>query len=356
MTKTRSLNLLVFVGWTVFGLFMSTQSYVVRLQAGHPVSWMSLAMVEIPYGWLWALLTPLVGMLARRYPIGGTTWIRNVVVHLGAGLVFALLHDFIIGLLRSAVLSSSAVSLTGQLRWILSYFDYGVILYLVILLTFSAVDYYAKLKEKEIRASQLEGQLAQSALQALRMQLHPHFLFNTLNAISVLIGKNPDAAKHTIGTLSGLLRYSLETAGVQEVPLWRELEFLRGYLNIEQTRFGDRLTVTMDVEPATLDIMVPNFLLQPLVENAIRHGISCRQGPGIIAVRSTRENGMIHLEVRDNGKGLGDVPPVSEGVGVGNTRARLERLYGPRHRFVMANGEEGGVVVSIAIPVSKEAV
>jgi two-component system, LytTR family, sensor kinase len=346
--------LLILFGWTVFGLFMTTQSYVVRLQAGHPVPWGTLALVEIPYAWLWALLTPVVVLLARRFPLSGRFWNVHVAVHIGAGLLLAVVHDLLVGFLRAAVLPSSAPVTPGtQLRNVIAFFDYGVILYWVILLTVSAFAYVAKVRESEIRALQLEGQLAQAALESLRMRIHPHFLFNTLNAISVLIGKDPDAARKTIGTLSTLLRYSLETSG--EVPLRKELDVLGSYLNIEQTRFGDRLTVAMHIEPSTLDIMVPHFLLQPLVENAIKHGISRIQGPAHIAVSAFRENGTIHLEVRDNGIGLGDKREIRDGIGLQHTRARLAQLYGDRYRFAVTNGEERGVVVSVSLPAVREA-
>jgi two-component system LytT family sensor kinase len=349
-------SILICIGWTVFGLFMATQSYIVRLQAGHPVPWGSLALVEIPYGWLWGLLTPVIVLLARRFPLSGNAWMTSAAIHIGAGLLLAVIHDLLIGVLRAAVLPSTGpVTIAALLRNVIGFFDYGVILYWIVLLTTAAFDYVAKVREGEIRSLQLEGKLAQSALQALRMQMHPHFLFNTLNAISVLIGKDPEAARMTIGRLSGLLRYSLETSEVQEVPLHKELEVLESYLSIEQTRFGDRLTVSMNIEPATLDLMVPNFILQPLVENAIRHGISRIQGPARITVHASRENGTVHLEVRDNGIGIDDTQEMRDGIGLRNTRERLVQLYGERQRFDVSNGEKGGVVVSIALPAIKEA-
>ncbi len=343
-------GVLIALGWTVFGIFMTTQSYVVRIQAGHPVPWAKLALVEIPYGWLWGLLTPVVLLLSRRFPLSGTYWKRHLLLHMGAGVFLAIIHDLVIGIVRAAVLPSTAPA--SLLRDVIAFFDYGVILYWIILLAASALAYIEKVREAEIRSLQLEGQLARSALQALRMQLHPHFLFNTLNAISVLVGQDPEGARRTIGRLSEMLRYSLDTSGVQEVPLRKELEVLAKYLAIEQTRFGDRLTVTMDIQPATRDLMVPNFLLQPIVENAIRHGVSRIEGTAHVAISSSRENGTVHLSVHDNGIGLKD--GIRDGIGLGNTRERLRQLYGDRHRFTVTNGKPQGVIVSISLPAVTE--
>jgi two-component system LytT family sensor kinase len=186
-----------------------------------------------------------------------------------------------------------------------------------------------------LKASQLQAQLAQSQLQALKMQLHPHFLFNTLHAISSLMRRDVEAAERMIARLSDLLRLTLENVGAQETSLRQELEFLERYLEIEQTRFRDRLQVKMEIEPETLDARVPNLILQPLVENAVRHGVTPHAGPGLI-----------------NGAGLPDArrAQIKEGVGWANTRARLEQLYGADHLFDLSNRDEGGLVVSLTIP------
>jgi LytS/YehU family sensor histidine kinase len=182
------------------------------------------------------------------------------------------------------------------------------------------------------------------------MQLNPHFLFNTLHAISALVHKDVEAADRMIARLSDLLRYALESTDAQEVPLRQELGFLNRYLEIEQTRFGDRLTVRLDIAPETLDALVPNLVLQPLVENAIRHGIEPRAKPGRIDLRARRENGRLKLEVCDNGVGLpsGRIP--EEGVGLSNTRARLQQLYGEGHCFELGDAPGGGLMVSVELP------
>jgi two-component system LytT family sensor kinase len=182
------------------------------------------------------------------------------------------------------------------------------------------------------------------------MQLHPHFLFNTLNAISTLVHKDPEVADRMIARLSDLLRLTLENIGVQEVRLAQELEFLERYLEIERMRFPDRLEVRMRIAPETLDARAPYLILQPLVENAIRHGIAPRSTRGRVEVRAERKNGMLILEVRDDGPGISPKANPKKGLGISSTRARLEKLYGAAHRFDLSNASEGGLVVTLAWP------
>ncbi|MEW6130096.1 MAG: histidine kinase [Acidobacteriota bacterium] len=215
-----------------------------------------------------------------------------------------------------------------------------------------AFEYYRKYRLHELRASQLEIQLSQAQLQALRMQLNPHFLFNTLHAISSLMRRNVEEADRMIAHLSDLLRLSLEHTGQQEVPLNQELEFLKRYLEIEQTRFQERLRVCMEIAPETLDALVPNLILQPLVENAIRHGIAPRAAPGTVEVFARRQGETLEIQVQDNGCGLqhNDSSGLTEGVGLANTRARLIQLYGAAQHFELKNRTEGGVTVKLIIP------
>ena len=214
---------------------------------------------------------------------------------------------------------------------------------------------YRRFTQGELRASQLEARLAQAQLEVLKGQLHPHFLFNTLHAISTLIHRDPDAADEMLAQLSDLLRMTLATVGVQEVPLQQELEFLRRYLDIQQTRFADRLRVIVDVPADTLDVRVPNQVLQPLVENAIHHGVDARRGDGLVEIRARAEGDMLRLEVRDDGPGLKTTPgaapkPAGSGIGLSNTRARLHELYGPKSALELADYPAGGTLVSLLDP------
>ncbi len=245
-------------------------------------------------------------------------------------------------------------------------FDWEMMTYWAIVGLSHALQYHNQAQDRALRASQLETHLVEAQLQSLQRQLQPHFLFNTLNTISALMHRNVDAADDMIAKLSDLLRISLHNVGVQEVTLKQELDFLAKYLEIEQTRFRDRLTVLFDVQPDTLDVLVPNLVLQPLVENSIKHGIGPKPTPGQIEIRSRRVGSMLELEVRDNGVGLSAarLTDFNRGVGLANTRSRLQHLYGSSHRFefrqppggvptaAAALGSlGGGLSVLIAIPI-----
>jgi len=229
---------------------------------------------------------------------------------------------------------------------------HGVLVYWVIVVVASAIRYSDELRDSEIRASQLETQMAQAQLQALKMQLQPHFLFNTLNTVSMLMREDVEAANRVLVRLSELFRLTLDSDGKHEVALATELNFLETYLEIEQTRFQERLIVRLDVDPATLQAKVPNLLLQPLVENAIRHGVAARAATGIVEVRSARKNGNLELQVRDNGPGLTNFTAKSRsgGIGLANTRARLERLYRNDYELDLADAASGGLQVTVTIP------
>ena len=353
---------LVFGGWTLLGLFFSLQSLVSYNASGYEVRLGQTLIYQLGNWYAWGLLTPLILLLARRFRIERQQWRRGLLTHIGLGMLMAPLQVVLSTALRLAGFWGFGLMTGEQLERLISgaagslltnSFD-GFATYWVILGLAYLFDYYHKYRERELRASQLEGQLAQAELTALKMQLHPHFLFNTLHSISALVSEDPEAAERMIARLSELLRLTLENAGTQEVSLRQELAFLERYLEIEQTRFHDRLTVAMDIDPEVLDARVPNLILQPLVENAIRHGIAPRPTPGRVEIAATHENGTLALQVRDNGPGLpsGDGQP-REGVGLKNTRARLAQLYGPHHRFHLHNAPEGGLHITLEIPLAR---
>lgn len=346
-------------GWGLIAVLDASQAYLVRTAEGFEPTWGSSFGWALPTWALWAGLTPVVFWLARRYRIEPSGWERAVVIHLFCGVGLAVLHYagyVVVGrVLGWPVASQELVPALFSGR-----FHINLLVYSAILGLYHAFDYYRRFRERELqaanlsaRASVLEAQLAQAQLQALKMQLHPHFLFNTLNAISVLVrGREEQAAVRMLTRLSEFLRLALENAGQQEVPLGEELAFLEHYLEIERIRFQDRLRVEMAVDPDALGALVPNMITQPLVENAIRHGIARRAEAGLVEIRAERKGALLYLQIRDDGRGLppGGLAAGSRGIGLTNTRARLQQRYGAQHRFEIENAPEGGAVVRLAIP------
>jgi two-component system, LytTR family, sensor kinase len=345
---------ILLIAWFVYATYMAVASYVVSARLGRPVGWPRAIAGDFSYAALWYLLTPLVLLLARRFPFErGKIWTRAA-FHLTASIVLAVIHKALHNLVMAgyaAVAEGAPFTWDLQARSIWAFFDYGIQLYWILLLLHHAFDYYVLYQDRKVKAAQLEAQLAQAQLQALRMQLQPHFLFNTLNAISVLIQKDPALARTTLGRLSDLLRTTLDHVGVQQVTLREELEFLGRYLQIEQTRFGDRLTVEVSAGAEVMDALVPNMILQPLVENAIKHGITQQRGPARIAINAWRRDGMLQLRVCDNGEGFDSRPgETHDGIGLATTRERLRKMYGDRQAFELRAGAEGGAEATVTLP------
>jgi two-component system LytT family sensor kinase len=351
--------IVIFGGWTFYGLYFASQAILQQAYQGRPITWRYNLAIWLICGYVWAALTPIILYLSRRFPIERRNWPRKIIRHLFFSAVTSLV------LIGVYVFVTNSIALHGARKpFGLAFRSLFIIEFHVSLLTYWAIvgidhafAYYRKYRERELVATQLEARLAQAELQVLKMQLHPHFLFNTLNAISALMHRDVEAADKMVARLSDLLRSTLENVGVQEVSLKQELEMLERYLEIEQTRFQDRLTVQMRIEPETLDARVPNLILQPLVENAIQHGIAPRSSAGRIEIRAARENGTLKLDIEDNGRGMpeGFVPNFKKGVGLANTRARLEQLYGAAHSFKLLNSTRGGLIVSLSIPFSEMA-
>jgi signal transduction histidine kinase len=342
---------------TALGCFSGFQAfYYVSTFTDWPASLPFLLALNLGYWYSWACLTPAILWLARWAPLERATWKRAVAAHVPGVFVATLAHIALTVASQTAI-----VSIVGQeqrawqeeaQRMFFNYFDWEMMTYWAIVGLSHALRYYREARDRELRESHLETHLVEAQLEALQRQLQPHFLFNTLNTISALMHRNVDAADNMIAKLSDLLRISLQTVGVQEVPLKQELDFLSKYLEIEQTRFRDRLTVVFDVQPDTLDALVPNLVLQPLVENAIKHGIGPRPTPGQIEIRSRRTGSLLEMEVKDNGVGLSAarLTDFNRGVGLANTRSRLQHLYGSSHRFEFRQPPGGGLSVLIAIP------
>src|SRR5439155_16602646 len=344
---------LVFGLWTLLGLAFSSQLYLSRANIGSPVSWRYALGRSLADWYLFAFLSVPALWLARRFRFERHHWPRKLLVHLLASAVFSVLWMTVRALIEERQTQGGDNPVSFQAAFthaLVATFFFNRLIYWTIISVSHSIEYYRKYQERELRTAELEVGLAQARLQALQMQLNPPSLFNTLHSISSLMHKDVEAADRMLTRFGDLLRLALENTEAHEVPLRQELEFLKSYLEIEQTRFGDRLSVRMDIAPEALEARVPNLVLQPLVENAIQHGIEPHARPGQIELRARRENGELLLEVRDNGDGLPNAAGPAEGIGVSNTRARLQQLYHEAHRFEFRNCEKGGLLVSVVIP------
>ena len=345
--------------WTLIAALFTTRNIVQSVSGGQSIRWGPGVLFEVIYWYTWALLTPLIFWFARHFRVERNERLRSILALLLLGLFIAPLQvsiEIAINLSLASKLfhlppAEIAQRVAGIRRVVLVESFTSFFTYMVVVGVFYAFDYYQKYRERDLRALELEGRLTQAELQNLKMQLHPHFLFNTLHTISVLMNKDTKAANGVLVRLSDLLRMALDNVSSHEVSLKEELDFLARYLEIEQTRFEDRLTVRMKIEPGVLDARVPNLILQPLVENAIRHGVAPLLTPGTIEISARRENGNLRLEVKDNGSGLPNRNQhIREGVGLSNTRARLVQLYSRDHTFEAGNAPGGGLLVTIVIP------
>jgi hypothetical protein len=354
--------------WTFIALAYTVTVYQLYRSMDTPASFLSLLGVQGSQVLGYALLTPLVFSLANRHPVERTNWSKSLMLLLMGGLAFAVAHVVIRGITPYAVWDP-------RLRhWVSAVWDYQAhafhvqwgmfralffstvvddvtFTYLPILLLAYLTSYYRTFREGELRTSQLQAQLEKARLQSLKSQLQPHFLFNTLNSISALMLTNVAAADRMIARLGDLLRISLETAGTQMTTLSRELEFLNCYIEIEKVRFEERLRVRIDVAPEALDTHVPHLLLQPLVDNAIKHGISRLLAGGELRISAKLEGADLNLEVRDNGPGFRDRgQSPSGGLGLRITRERLETIYGHNQSLELLSPPEGGFAARVSIP------
>ena len=343
--------------WTLIGLVFASQFYFAAYRSDRPVEWSYSIYLQMTWSYLWALVTPLVLWLASRFPIERHNWGRNLLVHTIASLVlstFVTWSGHLILYLNYGWRTGTPYPVDRAIRFVIGNFSEGIGIYLLIAIIAYAFSYYNRYRKGELRATQLEAQLSQAQLQALKMQLHPHFLFNTLHSISALLNRDTESARKMITRLGDFLRLTLENSGTQEVTLKQEIEFLKCYLEIERIRFQDRLTTRVEVDAEALDSKVPNLILQPIVENAIRHGIAPRSTAGRITIQAKQANGLLRIQVRDNGPGLPvnrkDENLFKKGLGLANTQSRLERLYGSAHLFELVNDPDGGLVVIMEIP------
>jgi two-component system, LytTR family, sensor kinase len=347
---------LIFGLWTLFAIFVAILGHARMVsieQESSLVKWLLDAGIE----WnLWAAFTIPIVWFARKFPIDRHSWSSNGLIHLGISTVLISIHTFIkVG--ASLIIFNEWKDMPffvdriyAQASWM---GPWQILIYGCIVAGAMAIDYQKRLRDKELQSSRLEAQITRAQLENLQQQLQPHFLFNTLNSISVLVQKgDQQAATKMLSNLSDLLRYVLNHDQAREVALTDELEFVRRYVEIEQTRHGERLQIEFHVDPEALRARVPGFMLQLLVENAIRHGVAKKAGTGKVDINVARENGHLSMVVTDNGVGLSQDGAITlrNGVGISNARKRLELLYGENFVFELRNGEFGGAVARMEIP------
>lgn len=335
--------------WSAYALLDSAGSLAIQKAYGQTPAFVHLLIWNFADAYAWVFLTPLIYAIASRYIFSREAWKTSLAVHVAIAITI------------SAVVAWLLIHMNMALNWAdtsspfsARLLDLGLEILPRCLVTMGiahVLGYYIRLGHRELESSRLETKLAQAQMAILRSQLEPHFLFNTLNSIAALTRKDPESAETMTLKLAALLRVSLECIGSQEVPLRQELQFLQSYLDIQQTRFRDRLTVRMEIDPSLLSTPIPSLILQPLVENSIRHGIAASAAPGFIQISAIQDRGSMRIEVADNGHGMACAEAEEhEGLGLRNTKARLQQLYGINHRFEIESTPGVGCRVILGMP------
>jgi signal transduction histidine kinase len=331
--------------WTAFGLMSALQNRQMADAAERPITWGQALVPALTSAWLWIPVTYAALLVARRAPFGATPWAGAVPIHLGATLGVVIFR------------AAAVIALNGLVGWyrvvppladvLVTSLMNNVFFYWLITAAAHAVHYAENARLRET-------QLAEARLSALTAQLQPHFLFNALNTIAILVHENPDAAERVVVNLSALMRKTLEVSGTDLVPLREELRLLASYLDVEQARFEERLVVGWNVAADTENALVPHLVLQPIVENAIVHGLRPIPGPVTIDISARRDNGHVNVTVRDTGAGF-DTTAAREGVGLGNTRARLDAVYRGAFALDVESRRGDGTTVRLTIPYRSDA-
>jgi two-component system, LytTR family, sensor kinase len=343
----------IVAGWFLLGLVLSVEVYLNNRAAMRASPFLETAVPQFIRALMWAALTPLVLAMRKKMPLSAGGWWGGVSFHFA--MSFTLMATFYLGRMLAYLVYGGELEADFWSVAVSGFYGRNMIdmaFYWAVLAFGHAQDIGERYRNQELRAAQLEARLIETELKALREQLRPHFLFNTMNTIAVLVreGKN-DEAVNLIARLSSLLRFSLDNTRVQEVTVRQEMDFLERYIEIQKARFSDRLAVGIDIAPEAMEARIPNLLLQPLVENAILHGVVPKSGPGRVDVRGRVEDGNLHLEVRDDGPGLGDgTKRAKEGIGLSNTRERIAKIYGASGQLSLRSEPGRGVSVQIVLP------
>lgn len=354
-SDSRLIWLCVFIFWTLIGAIAAVQEYVAIETRGAEVSLLRIIITNLPI-YFWAIATPLIFYLGRKFLLSDKQkWMIVLPVHLILSLVFAAVYLGIVAVTTEAMRDEPLL-----LKNVWGYFQYrfgrafhvSVLTYWAVLGFGFALDFYKRLQMREIQSAKtelkLETQLVQAKLDALKMQLNPHFLFNTLNTVSAIMSDDLKGARRMIARLSELLRINLETSHQQKISLKEELDLLNLYLDIERERFKEKLEIKLDVPTDVWECKVPHFILQPLVENAIKHGIANNKTKGIIEISAKKTGNYLQIQLDDNGAGFSENS--ENGVGLSNTEERLEKLYGEEFELILSDSETGGVSVLLKVP------
>ncbi|MGD8276932.1 MAG: histidine kinase [Gemmatimonadota bacterium] len=339
---------MIFGSWSVYGVAQTGQRLAILAEVGQPTRLGEVLPWSLAGALVWAVLTIFVFGLSRRFPLDRKPRTLAIVVHALASPIVATIEVFfslVIGLFTGWISPDASFMVTF---W--QGFPFNVVVYWLLAGVAHGFTFYRRYRQRDVEADRLAARLARAELDLLKSQLQPHFLFNTLTAISALMHRDVKAADRMVARLSELLRAALDHNAEEEVSLQEELAFLDAYVEIEQARLGTRLSVELDVQTNVLDARVPHMILQPLVENAIQHGIATRVAPGTVTISARGRRGMLDLEVRDDGPGVPPGTPVLDGVGLANTRTRLDKMYGDDYSFEPGNAPGGGFRVALAIP------
>ena len=357
----RRTDLLFILGfWTFIALLMSANTLLDPGGTGFQIVPPAPVVLAFTESYLWAAITPAVFLLASRYPLERGHLLPRIAIFICAGVAIAASIDTVMGFLRFDVFHAPRGRFAGSPLWRLQHlwFMNRFLIYIAVLAAGMARDYFLRYRARQehtillhAQSAQLQAQLADAQLAALRAQLNPHFLFNTLHAVAALVERDPRGVRRMIARLSELLRISFDSAADQEVPLERELTFTYRYLEIMQIRFQGHLTIHSEIEPEALTALVPNLILQPLVENAIKHGASKIEGASRIEIHARRDGERLVLRVRDNGPQVGEIAlRAGDGLGLRNTQERLLALYGAEQSLTLRPADNEGVIAEVKIP------
>lgn len=343
---------IIFGVWTALGLLWAVNAYYLRVEIGAPAPMSWILRRSLGEHWVWAFLTPVVFWFAERYPFSRRGWLRVLLLHLGFFVLLSMAHVTISHLLNvpMAYGSRRLPDQTWVMRFNLEFYP-DLWNFWPLVCFQNLLSYYKKYRDRELRSSRLQTELARAQLEVLRAQLQPHFLFNTLNSISALMREDVEAADAVLVDLSHMLRASLQNNEKQVITLREELDLLEAYLRIQHKRFEDRLETHIHADPETLEAGVPTLFLQPLVENAIAHGIAPLARRGTVEVLTSRSGDRLTVRVADNGRGLTE--GYQERIGLGNTRQRLRQLYADDHSLTIESEPDKGVIITISLPFQK---